>query len=105
MPLNYFRGMKFIVLDTEALDDLKQDLKEYIKHCILETLSDKKTTESSDWLGWEDAKKLLPYKSKSTWQNLRDQGLIEFSQAPNSRNILYSRKSILNYINLHKVKF
>lgn len=97
--------MNVIVLDSQAFEQLKLELKGYVKQALSEFLLEKQLAESSDWITIDDAKKLLPYKSKSTWQNLRDTGVIEFSQFPNSRNILYSKKSILNYLNKNKVKF
>lgn len=97
--------MEVIVLDSKAFEQLKLELKSYVKQALSEFLLEKQLSESSDWITIDDAKKLLPYKSKSTWQNLRDTGVIEFSQFPNSRNILYSKKSILNYLNKNKVKF
>lgn len=97
--------MNVIVLDSEAFEQLKQEFKGYVKQALKEFMQEKKFTESSDWITIAEAMKLLPYKSKTTWQNLRDTGTIDFSQSPNSRNILYSRKSILNYINKNKVKF
>jgi hypothetical protein len=97
--------MNVIVLDSEAFEQLKQDFKGYVKQALKEFMQEKTLTESSDWITIAEAMKLLPYKSKTTWQNLRDTGTIEFSQSPNSRNILYSKKSIINYINKNKVKF
>ena len=97
--------MNVIVLESAAFEQLKQEFKGYVKQALKEFMQEKKFTESSDWITIAEAMKLLPYKSKTTWQNLRDTGTIDFSQSPNSRNILYSKKSILNYINKNKVKF
>ena len=97
--------MNVIVLESAAFEQLKQEFKGYVKQALKEFMQEKKFTDSSDWITIVEAMKLLPYKSKTTWQNLRDTGTIEFSQSPNSRNILYSKKSILNYINKNKVKF
>ncbi len=97
--------MEVIVIDSDAFEQLKLDFKSYVKQALREFLLEKQMADSSDWITIDEAKKLLPYKAKSTWQNLRDTGTIEFSQSPNSRNILYSKKSILNYINKNKVKF
>ena len=97
--------MNVIVLESAAFEQLKQEFKGYVKQALKEFMQEKKFTDSSDWITIVEAMKLLPYKSKTTWQNLRDTGTIDFSQSPNSRNILYSKKSILNYINKNKVKF
>ena len=97
--------MNVIVLESAAFEQLKQEFKGYVKQALKEFMQEKKFTDSSDWITIVEAMKLLPYKSKTTWQNLRDTGTIDFSQSPNSRNILYSKKSIINYINKNKVKF
>jgi predicted glycosyl hydrolase (DUF1957 family) len=97
--------MEVIVLDSEAFEQLKSEFKGYVKQALKEFMQEKLMAESSDWISIEEARKLLPYKAKSTWQNLRDTGTIVFTQSPNSRNILYSRKSILAYLNKNTVKF
>ena len=97
--------MEVIVLDSEAFEQIKLELKSYVKQALKEFMQEKQMAESSDWITIEEARKLLPYKSKTTWQNLRDTGTIVFSQPPNSRNILYSKKSIINYLNKNTIKF
>jgi hypothetical protein len=97
--------MQVIVIESEAFNELKLEIKSYVKQALTELLNDKKMADSSDWITIEEARKLLPYRAKSTWQNLRDTGTIVFSQSPNSRNILYSRKSISAYLNKNTVKF
>ncbi len=97
--------MEVIVLDSVAFDRLKQEIKDCVKQALTEFLQEKRSAEASDWITIEEAKKLLPYRAKSTWQNLRDSGAIIFTQSPNSRNILYSRKSIIAYLNKNTVKF
>lgn len=96
--------MNVIVLDTDAFEQLKLEIKKYVKQALNEFMQEKQLAETTDWITWDEAKKLLPYKAKSTWQLLRDKGTIVFSQFQNSRNILYSRKSILEYISKNKVK-
>ena len=97
--------MDVIVIDSEAFEQLKLEIKGYIKWALNELLQEKQLAHDADWITLEEARKILPYKSKSTWQNLRDKCLIEFSQTANGRHILYSRKSILKYIESNKVKF
>ncbi len=97
--------MEVIVLNSEAFEQLKQEFKGYVKQALTEFIREKNSHENSEWITIEEAKKLLPYKSKTTWQKFRDQGIIDFTQPPNSRNILYSKKSILNYLNKNQVKF
>ena len=67
--------MEVIVLDSEAFEQIKLELKSYVKQALKEFMQEKQMTESSDWIPIEEARKLLPYKSKTTWQNLRDTGI------------------------------
>jgi hypothetical protein len=95
--------MEVIVLDSEAFEQLKMEFKGYVKQALNEFIREKNISETSDWINLEEAMKLLPYKSKTTWQKLRDNGIIEISQSPSSRAILYSKKSIINYLNNNRV--
>ena len=97
--------MEVIVIESEAFEQLKLEIKQYVKLALKELLEEKNLSDNNNWITIDEAMKLLPYKSKSTWQKLRDNGLIEISQSLGSRNILYSKKSIQNYINKHRVKF
>lgn len=97
--------MNVIVLESEAFEQLKQEFKGYVKQALNEFIREKNLAESSEWITIEEAMKLLPYKSKTTWQKLRDNGIIEISQSPGSRTILYSKKSIQKYLNNNRVKF
>lgn len=49
------------------------------------------------WVGTDEAMQLLGIKSKTTLQNLRDEGKIRFSQ-PQKKIILYDRGSINEYL-------
>ncbi|PZR20505.1 MAG: DNA-binding protein [Flavobacterium psychrophilum] len=49
------------------------------------------------WVGGEEAMRLLNIKSKTSLQNLRDEGKIRFSQ-PQKKVILYDRDSINAYL-------
>ena len=97
--------MEVIVINTEAYEKLKQELVVIVKKAIAEVLSDKKAVDNSDWISWDEAKKLLPYKSKTSWQQFRDKGLIEFTKSDKGRTIMYSKKSIINYLNNNKIKY
>lgn len=96
--------MEVIVLNSEAYEQLKIELFGFVKKAINEVLAEKKAAEGSDWIPIEEAKKLLPYKSKTSWQKFRDTGTIDFTQSKSGRNIMYSRKSIINYLNSNKIK-
>ena len=88
--------MNVIVLDSEAFEQLKREFKGYVKQALNEFIREKNLAETSEWITIEEAMKLLPYKSKTTWQKLRDNGIIEISQSPGSRTILYSKKVFKN---------
>lgn len=49
------------------------------------------------WINGEEAMRLLNIKSKTSLQNLRDEGKIRFSQ-PQKKVILYDRDSINDYL-------
>ncbi len=95
--------MNVIVIDSEAFEELKKEFRTYVKQAVAEVLAEKKTAEDSDWIPLSDAQELLPFKSKTSWQKLRDTDIIKFTQF--GRKILYSRKSIIDYLNRNKIKF
>lgn len=80
--------MEVICLETKAFYALVDDLYERLK--------DKEQFEDK-WVNGEEAMRLLNIKSKTTMQNLRDEGKIRFSQ-PQPRIILYDRDSINEYL-------
>lgn len=49
------------------------------------------------WINGDEAMRLLNIKSKTSLQNLRDEGKIRFSQ-PQKKVILYDRDSINTYL-------
>lgn len=80
--------MEVICLQTEAFYALLED--------VVQRLGEKSIKEEK-WIDTEDAMKLLGIKSKTTLQNLRDEGKIRFSQ-PQRKIILYDRDSIREYL-------
>lgn len=96
--------MNVIVLDTEAYAQLTLELKKYVKEALLEILAAKNTADDSDWVTLAEAQKLLPFRSKTSWQKLRDTGTILFTQPNKGRKIMYSKKSITAYLNKNKVE-
>ena len=97
--------MEVIVINSEAFEQLKKEMFCIIKKAVAEVLNEKKNAENSDWISIKEAQNLLPYKSKTSWQKFSDTGLIKFSKSKNGRHILYSRKSIIDYLNKNKVGF
>ena len=93
--------MNVIVLDSDAFEALKREFKNYVKQAVIEVLADKKSAENSDWIPLDEAQQLLPFKSKTSWQKLRDTGIIKFTQF--GRKIMYSRNSIKEYLNKNKI--
>ena len=95
--------MNVIVLDSEAFEALKREIKNYVKQAVIEVLTAKNDADNSDWISLSQAQELLPFKSKTSWQKLRDKGIIKFSQF--GRKIMYSRTSIKEYLNKNKIEF
>ncbi len=93
--------MEVIVIETEAFYRLVAEvyhrMKESEKNATLST----KTITDDSWITLTDAQKLLPYRSKAKWQELRDKGEVVFSQF--GRKILYSEASIQKYIRKNEV--
>lgn len=87
--------MKIIVFEEETYYRMLQELKELIKEA---TINDK-----PEWIDEQEAKFLLGIKSKSKLQQLRDNLDIEFSQY--GKIIRYSRNSILEFLEKHRVKY
>lgn len=78
-------------------------MEERINAAVKKALDEKNSHDQSDWITFQEAIKLLPFKSKTSWQKLRDQGQIEFSQF--GRKIMYSRKSLIAYMTKNKINF
>ena len=97
--------MEVIIIDSKAFKKLKEDLFEEFKQVLIvakkETLA--QLAMESDWISTEEAKKLLGIKSKSKMQQLRDYGEIVFTKP--GKIILYSKKSIITYLNKHQRKW
>ena len=94
-----------IIIDSKVFKKLKEDLFEEFKQVLIEgkkeTLA--QLAMESDWISTEEAKKLLGIKSKSKMQQLRDYGEIVFTKP--GKIILYSKKSIITYLNKHHRKW
>jgi hypothetical protein len=93
--------MEVIVLESAVFEAIKRELKGYVKEAVEELLLEKAVSQTNDWIPLVEAKKLLPFKSKTSWQKMRDHGIIKFTQF--GRKILYSKTSILDYLNKNKI--
>ncbi len=93
MEITFIESQKLSALFDELGNKLRKDIKAQI---ISESLN------QQEWLTLQEAQLLLPYKSKTSWQKLRDSGQVIFSKT--GRLILYSRASILNIIKTNQTK-
>lgn len=97
--------MEVIIIDSKAFKKLKEDLFEEFKQVLIEAKKETlaQLAMESDWIPTDEAKKLLGIKSKSKMQQLRDYGEIVFTKP--GKIILYSKKSIITYLNKHQRKW
>jgi len=95
---------ELIVIESKAYDKLQDEQIERFKKALIEAKLEVSQimADKTNMLPLEEAMKILPYKSKTKWQQMRDSGQIEFSKF--GRKILYSRQSLLNYIKKNNVK-
>lgn len=81
--------MEVICLQDEAFYALVDEVVSRIKH--------DNNIKEDKWINGDEAMRLLNIKSKTSLQNLRDEGKIRFSQ-PQKKVILYDRDSINTYL-------
>lgn len=67
---------------------------------VVERLKAKEGVQQDKWISGEEAMAVLRIKSKTTLQQLRDEGKIRFSQ-PQKKIILYDRDSLHAYLDDH----
>ncbi len=65
---------------------------------VVARLQSKQNSNHKKWLTGNEAMEILSIKSKTTLQNLRDNGKIRYSKAQ-ERIFLYDHDSILEYLN------
>lgn len=94
--------MDVIVIETQAFYKLVEEVVKRLEADRSRQIANNAATAGNEWISLKEAKQLLPYTSKTKWQQLRDGGEIKFSQF--GRKILYSRTSIQDFIKRHKVK-
>lgn len=95
--------MEVIIFEKESYHQMMRELMAHFKNAIKEAKKEAfiETSPANDWITSEEAKGILGFKSKSKLQKMRDQGDIVFTQ--HGRTIKYSKSSILNFLNKHKV--
>jgi hypothetical protein len=84
--------MEVICLETEAFYSLINE--------VVERVREKKKITLDKWIDSDEAMRLLKIKSKTTLQQLRDEGKIRYTQ-PQKKIILYDRDSINSYLDKH----
>ncbi|MCX6200175.1 MAG: helix-turn-helix domain-containing protein [Bacteroidetes bacterium] len=86
--------MNIIVFEEESYWKMQRELMnmfaETLKKFQLESAS------REQWVTPDEAKKILGYSSKRKWQQLRDSGLVKYSQY--GKKVKYSRESLYEYI-------
>jgi hypothetical protein len=84
--------MEVICLQDEAFYTLIEK--------VIERIKEKQNNKTDQWIGGDEAMKMLRITSKTTLQKLRDEGKIRFSQ-PEKKIILYDLASIHAYLDKH----
>lgn len=67
---------------------------------VVERISLKQKSNSSQWVNDAEAMTLLGITSKTTLQKYRDEGAVRYTQ-PSKKVILYDRNSILDFLEKH----
>lgn len=95
--------MDVIVIDSVAYKLLKEELFQQFKKTLAEVKNEflLKSNPENDWITIEEAKKIMPYKSKVKWKELRTSGKIKFTRF--GRKIKYSKQSLMNFLNRNVV--
>ena len=84
--------MEVICLEDKAFYQLVET--------VIERLQEQKGVAQDKWVGTDECMRLLNIKSKTTLQQLRDNGEVRFSQ-PQKKIILYDRASLDAYLDKH----
>ena len=86
--------MELITFESEAFKKLQEQQSKQFKDAVKHALQELREENSAniEWITKKEAMKLLPYKSNTKWQQLRDEKKIEFTK--NGRLILYNKKSL-----------
>lgn len=93
--------MEVILIESKAFEKLKELIEARVESGVQRAIENLNKKESNKWLTYSEAKKILPYSSKTKWQELRDNGRIVFSQF--GRKILYDRDSLMAYLKKNEV--
>jgi len=96
--------MEIIVFEKEAYHKMQKEMIDLVIKTVSQKLpeNDADGTSINDWVTETQAMKILPYRSKTKWQELRDRGEVVFSQF--GRKILYNKASLLDLIKKNKIQ-
>lgn len=84
-------NLEVICLETDAFYDL-------VDKVVDKMMAERK--EQAEWLSVDEAMNLLKITSRTTLQKLKNEGHVKFTQ-PMKKLTLFSRKSILAYLEKH----
>ena len=98
--------MEVIVFEKEAYEALRKELLQEMYEAVRAAKEEalRNVDPSNDWINPKEAHELLGINSKGKMQELRDMEEIKYS-ITGSRNIKYSKKSLLDYINRNIPKY
>ncbi len=97
--------MDVIVFESEAYKKLHEDMIQKMYAAIKEAREEalRNIDPAYDWINKNEAQKLLGLKGRFKLQELRDTDEIIFSKS--GRTIMYSKKSILAYLERNIPKY
>ena len=88
-------GMEIIVFEKDSFNKMLEELTLKVIKSV------ERHYEKEEWIGAEEAKRILGVKSKAKLQQMRDHFEIEFAQF--GKIIRYSRSSILGFLERKKI--
>lgn len=92
-----------VELLQKFIEQIGQDVETRFR-CVLREFglvssNEVKKGGEKEWLGIEDAKKVVPIKSKKKWKELRDENLIDFAKV--GKGYIYEANSLRSYLLSH----
>jgi hypothetical protein len=95
-----FNAMATIVTESaEILNMIDQTIESKMRSLFLEfgiTKNNTSVGHENEWINLEDAKRILPIKSRKKWKELRDYAKINFAKA--GKGFVYQRSSLEDYL-------
>lgn len=90
-----------IVSEEEAIkqllgEELESRVRTILREFGFSAQQANKDKSSKNWLPIEEAKKIVPIKSKKKWKELRDQAQVDFAKV--GKGFIYEIESLRNYI-------